>query len=1590
MPCTSDLVTSFQALSLHHDNPVAGTKKAQNLIWLDCSDDVDLLGSSDRRQIVKTMTQRTLSGYYVSFFASLVLGIVALLGCPLQSFAQEFLIQIKNASSGVGEQGVDLIGSHGFNRIPGTFSDSAGNFRLDTNLLSATSPLSSSSPTVTFVKEGFVFEPAEIEVSVAQCPSHICQIRAVPSAVSSGVIEWTVAASSGAGVAGVPVAVPGSFSPCQKFTDPDGYVVFPVLRRESSCSDNDQVSSNDFYQVIIGQPEGSSPPSACTFTTLGTAGLKSCPRPNSAGFTTASCSPIASQPVGSSTTYTMEVRDVNGNPVPTVEFFGDSNITSKLTNRFTNTQGRWQFATSGLSTAPNDIIPPDATILVMPLAHNYRFLPAQMTISPGSCPGNVCRFTAWRDTTNFQSLIRITSMNNGAPIIGTRIDTSSPYQCGRSSRAFTDKKGITYVPVVRQTACSDANASPFDDFTGINPSYPGCSFAHQSDRPFSICPAAGENTISLTATCGGQSPTRQIAVAGFVFDADGGPLADVRVVNGNSIVATTTTDGSYSFTAEERSTLNLAVTRSGQSFDPVSLQIAQLEKPFSALNFQAVIPVSRNPPFKGDECEGGLEASVSGLVLDQQGRALAGVTIYNYDLETEEETEVAVSGSDGRYSFTKPALSNLGVRPHGTAEFGYSPTTYYFPENRCNRTEVNFMRVDAPEVVIAGKVLSHPQGDPSNAAPIADALLTLSHGDSVLTTRSNSTGYYAFSIPQGEHYLLTVVHPSYSGFAPQQYEDEPQYDQLSNDFVTAIAPTATPTPTATATSTNTLTPTITATPTRTATPTVTLTPSRTATPTPTPTITRTPTPTLSPTVTSTATITPTPTNTHTPTKTPTDVPQIQPTTTPSATASATPTPFVTRAATSTPTPESGSTRVPMFSPGATHSPTPTRAANWAYRRDSIPASPTGNASYSPSTFASFTNDRTITQNDRVGVGRSGFMFRSGNWSEVVVPPNISEHDIRANNAGELLMWGLDGSTALNQLRSRAHSATQWSDHTPLLASKGITKFTLAGFNNSGVALINATGSQQIRGAWLYNTRTLTATKITLTANGTSGKIATGVGLSDSGDALLNLTNSSGISISGQYLWSSTTGERDLSMFNVSFSSIDATGRLFGSAIGSGGQQIVTLRRQDSSVQPFGEGFGFISSELVDVSTNGTVLFKGIHRANTSSWFIWSPTEGLLSVAGLMCPKGQQQHFEVNGEGRALKINDSLEVLASKASSLFILEAGTSCGSRDGDFGEGEDGLPTPPPIIQPSPSPVSSAAPTAVVTSTPTPTGTATPSGSVTLASLCSDNPQIILNWSVSHSFTSEKQFAWDILGTDQRGMFSIGAAGNLTLTTATVSNNSNTFRLFEIKDGGSYQQVAVRSASMAVCATPTATPTREPTPTNVPEARPPQTPVSPTPEPAASPQPTPTATNTPTATTTPTPTGTSAPRYSIRATFRSARGRFSASQLRSLSAVEFYMTARNIVTGETFNGNVTGIQNLELSVPEGRYLVRYSSFGTRISTTSRPTVFSLYMRPGIKGNALNIAWDLTIRTNQKALARSVVASNIAAFTAGSHNGGGK
>lgn len=1881
--------------------------------------------------------------------------------CLSESSAQQYLIQIKNDATGVGEAGVDLIGTHGFNRIPGTFTDSSGNFTLDTTLLSS-SPLSSSSPTVVFVKPGTAFNPPEIEVNLTNCPSYICQVKASASANATVALEWNVYASSTVALPGIPVAVPGALRPCPKLTDPDGYVVFAVEGRSplSSCSDNDQISSNDFYQVIIGQPEKATVPTACTYTTPGVAGLKVCPKGNYTGFTQGACSPVTSPAPGTSTTYTLEVRDVTGAVIPNVEFFGDSNITTKLTDRLTNAQGRWQFSTASLSTTPNDIVPPDATILVMPLAANYRFLPAQKSISPGSCPGNICRFTAWRDTTNPQALLKLQSSNNGAPIIGTRIDVSSPGSCNEIKTAFTDKKGITYVPVLRQSSCSDSNNVAGDDFSSISPFYPGCTFAHQSERPFSVCPIAGENTVNLTATCGGQSPVRQLSISGYVFNADGEPLPDAKVLNGSTMVASTTADGAYTFLSDERSTVNLQVAKQGMSFDPVSMQIIQLTSNLSAINFQAVIPVSKDAPFRGDDCQGGLTTTITGTVYDKLGRPLSGIVIYNHDSETDEELPVATTGQDGRYSFVKPALSELGVRPHGTADYGYSPTTYYFPENKCNRSEVNFLQVDSPQVIIAGKVLTRIYADPFNFAPIPDALLTLQYADKTLTTRSNSSGYYAFSIPQDELYTLTVSHQQYSGFSPENYSDEPVYDQLENNFILVIPPTATPTATFTPTPTVTLTPTVTRTPTFTPIPTATATPTITSTPTRTPTFTatftatwtgtstrtptRTPTPTLTtPPIAATATFTPPPLATDTPWEgtapgngfierqvlkpyssgmfetanflsvtdggklafgryrpstqngssingfvpsifdgntwisvypgtakfptlqindfgemvltgdlsdinSPTSLHQVlyresldkswidlypilfaplQATSvnvvamnnsgsalflagqvvtetgsrqelylvnlrtkqiqhipvherfsnllksdfvyfdhkygvsenndvvanirngngeqrailwnqrdgftdfgtrssslgiSPSGTVilnisltansddnavvytkagglrslgqelgflwsiiasinsngtvliyggkenedgsfdngwylynettglsrvkdrfcwagdapyrdpdhwewlkAVTSTgrivatertnrvfflepsnkcgPVVVPTVTARPT-LSGPTPIPTSlapTTTATPSPTPIKEILKGLRRDPIPSSPTNPGSYTKESFTSFTNTRLITQNDRIGVGKRPFLFTPSKWSEIDSLNNISQHDFRANNSDELLVWGKDGSTSLTYLRYKKLSDNNWTEITPRLSALGITKFTLIDFNNSGFALINVEGTAQQNGAALVNTRNFSLQKVPVPTSGfdlTSGSLPLliGRGVSDSNEVLGDLYKSATGGVPQQFLWREVHGFVNLSNLGAQFGSINGQGSVFGMTGSSSLGQIVTFTRGSLNVRALGQELGFSSSEVVHSSSSGQLIIRGTKSTANTDWFIYNNQEGLQPITSVLCTNGLRHHFLRGSEGVLHKINDSGEIVASNANSLFILKVGNSCQLQED---QDDDNLLTPIPsptpttgaITSPIVTPQATATPTNTPTSTLTPTST--PTGSLTLYSICSPQPSQTLYWKVSSTYAESKQLLYDIIGSTQRGILSINGNSDLVFTTETDIGSSNTLRLFEVKGDGSYQQVAVKSASMAQCATPT--PTASATPTSTPEATSTATPLptetprspeegTPTPEPTATNTPVPTSTST--ATPTPTITPTPMPTYAIEGTFKSgnARRRFSASQLRQLDTVTFYISARNIVTGDIYDWSGKGIQNFKIELPvEGRYIVRYSSFGPRVSTTSRPSVYSITMKKENKKPSIFLTWDIaTIRTNTKLQSRSAIAASVASLKA--------
>lgn len=778
------------------------------------------------------------------------------------SFAQAFLFQVKNAQTNLGEGAVDLIGTHGFNRIPGTFTDSQGNFSVDPALLSS-SPSNGSQPTVIFVKEGFRFDPPEISLTVENCPNHTCSVKAVASEISTVSLEWTVV-SNQAGVAGVPVTVPAAYMPCPKLTDPDGYVVFAVDERAGACNDYDASNANDTYTVVLGQPTNQSAPTSCTYAAHQSDNFRVCPHANSVRGASAYC--LSAQPpaLGSSTTYKLDVKDVTGAAVSGVEFFGDSNITSKLSNRLTNSQGRWQFSTASLSTAPNDVIPPDATIMVMPVAAGYRFEPSQLKLTNGSCPSNTCRFTAWKDPAA-QALVRISATANGAAMLGAQVEVTSPNTCRGSQTAFTDGKGTAFVPVLAQSACSDTNNSSVDDWTVVNPNYPGCTFTHQSEKPFNICPTSNVVTVPLVAFCGGSAPPKQLTVRGYVFDADGAPVSSAGVRNGDTEVTTTNADGAYSFLTDENVTLQLSVNKLGMRFDPESVEIVQLSKNFSGLNFQAVIPVSSDSPFDEDECEGKLQPAISGTVYNKLGLPMQGVDIINFNAEDDSGEVVATSGADGKYSFTKPAMTDVGVRPRQTEDYGFNPSTRFFPDNRCDRTEVNFKQVDAPTVTIAGKVLAPVGGGAATLVPLTGALVELSYGSRTLSTYTNAAGYYAFSIPEGISYSSMASYGSLT-FSHDPFEDEPLDDQLHNDFIANEF--LTPVPTASATNSPTITPTWTATFTPTITPTSapTATPTKTSAATAVPPATATPTRTSTPTFTKTPTVVP-PTHTATPTRT---------------------------------------------------------------------------------------------------------------------------------------------------------------------------------------------------------------------------------------------------------------------------------------------------------------------------------------------------------------------------------------------------------------------------------------------------------------------------------------------------------------------------------------------------------------------------------------------------------------------------------------------------------------------------------------------------------------------------------------------------
>lgn len=782
------------------------------------------------------------------------------------AFAEHYTIRVRTAG-GIPVEGVRVHGTHGVRHLPQLYTNGAGEWSLDT------SPLSSATPTIAFTKASFSFDPPELRPGPLACPGGVCTVTAIEGEGSS-VIQWRVITAQGQAVAGIPVEVPGSEVGCGKVSDEEGYTLFVVRKHSTQCNDLDSDLTNNYYPVAPHSPGTKS----CSFTNTLLRGHRVCATAEEmTGYSIADCTESPAPPVTGPVTYTIAVKLENGQGVPNVSFYGNEGV-NNLSQRISDTFGEWRVSTSSVG------IPHAGSFTIVPILAGYQFSPSLLKLSPGSCPGNVCRVTAFKNGTS-PALIKWRITEGVTPVTGVTVRRPGHYHCGDGVVETSDRNGEVVFSGMVNASCNSADSTTINDRLSFNPTHPGCTFSHTSSTPFQHCPTTEVYNGVFSASCGA-SPPSQYTISGAVADPYGRPLSDV-VINDNGIaVATTDTQGEYSIVVEANKEVRLSPSKSPYVFDPSLLSIAGVTGSRGDLFFRAVAPDPEGGSLlPGDQnCPVQPSYTIRGVTLDHSGARLPNVEILN------NHEVVGRSNAQGEYAITVDAGTDAWI----TAEYNdtrFDPAGYSFPSLVCDRSEVNFKQTETLSYILTGTVFD------SGRLRVAGARITLELEDGTRETTTDGSGQYLFSVTDGALYTVRAAKQGLT-LSPLGYSDEATSDRFDLHFTAleSIAPTATPTPT----------PTVTPTPTNTATNTPTATATRTFTPSPTP------------------TITPTPTRTHTPTVTPTVAPA--PTITPTWTATQTPLPTPTATSTLTPTATRTFTSTPTATPTSTHTPTATPTA----------------------------------------------------------------------------------------------------------------------------------------------------------------------------------------------------------------------------------------------------------------------------------------------------------------------------------------------------------------------------------------------------------------------------------------------------------------------------------------------------------------------------------------------------------------------------------------------------------------------------------------------------------------------------------------
>ena len=808
-------------------------------------------------------------GDLTSHLSAFCLILLLLIVTSIPAFAenQQFRVVIKR--DGQPQGGIEIYGNRGVRDLPGRFTGSNGEWVLNTEALEVPEEL----PLITFSDPNGAlrFVPAELAINLSNCPNRICAVAAISDGKPQTVIEWRMQDALAGPVEGISVSVPGAVMPCPKVSDRDGYVYFAVRKTAASCNDSNGNENDNFYSVFPGALPGKS----CTFSTNLRTKFRTCADSLRSGYTTASCSATTQLPTGASTSYSIVVKNDAGAPIQGVQFFGNQGI-SALPSRSSDGNGVWSFSTAQLNKSAT------TEFTVVP-AGNYLFSPRHFTLTPNSCPGNVC--TLWAAVRDGQKQGALTwNMVQGSdsgPFVGARVERGDAGSCASDPVRYSDAQGKAVFPTALQASC-DSQANPAGFYSYMVNS-PGCTFAHQSSTPFQVCSTSQHLQASVVASCGGNTRENYL-IRGIVRDGDGLPLYGASVSLNNNLVGTTNTLGEYSVLVPQGSTPALKIQKTSYLFDPAAIAFHSISNHLSGIDFDAVFPLPRPGTGQPDDGSCVVKSSyrISGKILTASGQPLAGALISNNFIES------TTSDTQGNYALTVGPFSDNWVSVENGDSY-FDPAAISLIDLHCDTGEINFKEIPVPSFFIGGTLKDRF----GRAIPRASAQLEAYYKGELRTrlSETDEQGRYFFSLPKtsdytirfqpinSDHYQNESPVNTVSMIYPVTVTNQEQYSgtALSNDNLNLdwglaagvdLFPTPTPTPTATSTPTHTatFTPSNTPTVTKTHTPTVTPTITATFSPTATPTITPTPTATLTPT--STATVTTTATPTSTPTATP--------------------------------------------------------------------------------------------------------------------------------------------------------------------------------------------------------------------------------------------------------------------------------------------------------------------------------------------------------------------------------------------------------------------------------------------------------------------------------------------------------------------------------------------------------------------------------------------------------------------------------------------------------------------------------------------------------------------------------------------------